>query len=253
MMRNVLGVPGGAGVRHLNRWIDNYQHRVGGGTVHADNLRFGGENGGLLPFWNRAPYICQEVMSTLETEMCGRVNTSGAALPPRMRGANGGASIVVTNSDISGSYGHATNAGIAYFEEIPAQFVVKDSTLNAEAGNASYNLVQVSPAIDLDGPYVRAAGHNGVPRSKPAFLIEATNWDLVPPQGDLPEQLRPYQAGRVEADAPPRTGMWKGGATVWNRAVTEGGTADGARPLGWVCVAPGTPGTWRNITAPMAF
>ena len=32
MLRNVLGVPGGAGKRHLNRWIDNFAHRVAGGV-----------------------------------------------------------------------------------------------------------------------------------------------------------------------------------------------------------------------------
>ena len=100
-----------------------------------------------------------------------------------------------------------------------------------------------SAAIDLDGPYVRAA--TTVPRARPTFTIARTSWDLYAPPADLPEQLRPYQTGRVEADAPPRSGQWAAGAVLWNRATPPA-------PLGWLCVAAGTPGTWANVTTPLA-
>ena len=48
---------------------------------------------------------------------------------------------------------------------------------------------------------------------------------------------------RVEASmsAPPVAGTWAVGAKVWNSAPATG------QPLGWVCTAPGTPGTWRPM------
>lgn len=41
---------------------------------------------------------------------------------------------------------------------------------------------------------------------------------------------------------PPTGGTWKRGDTVWNNSVQNGGGL-----LGWVCITPGTPGTWLQI------
>ena len=45
-----------------------------------------------------------------------------------------------------------------------------------------------------------------------------------------------YQA----ASAAPTTGTYAKGDIVWNSAPTSGGF------IGWVCVAAGTPGTWKT-------
>jgi hypothetical protein len=42
----------------------------------------------------------------------------------------------------------------------------------------------------------------------------------------------------VSATVPPATGTWQPGDVVWNAAPATGA------PAGWICTAPGTPGTW---------
>lgn len=46
---------------------------------------------------------------------------------------------------------------------------------------------------------------------------------------------------KVQAAAPPTTGLWQQGAIVWNSNPTAGAY------IGWVCVATGTPGTWQGF------
>jgi len=41
--------------------------------------------------------------------------------------------------------------------------------------------------------------------------------------------------------APPQTGTWQHGALIYNTAPSPG------QPIGWVCTAGGTPGTWRRF------
>ena len=78
---NICGVPCGDRWNETHtRWIDNYAHRVDGGMVHVKNFRFGGE--AVMPaLVNFAPYMCLEVLQSpdMETQMCGRVNRSGAS------------------------------------------------------------------------------------------------------------------------------------------------------------------------------
>ena len=69
MISNILGVPQNRKKTNATRqrWIDNYSHRVDGGTVHVRDVRFGGESGGITALVNFAPFVCQEIMSKLET------------------------------------------------------------------------------------------------------------------------------------------------------------------------------------------
>lgn len=46
-----------------------------------------------------------------------------------------------------------------------------------------------------------------------------------------------------EATSVPTTGTWQRGDIVWHAAPVAGGF------VGWVCVAAGTPGTWRTFGA----
>jgi len=41
--------------------------------------------------------------------------------------------------------------------------------------------------------------------------------------------------------APPGEGTWERGDVIWNTEPIAGG------PPGWVCVAAGTPGTWKAM------
>ena len=55
--------------------------------------------------------------------------------------------------------------------------------------------------------------------------------------------IRPHMSLRgpgqteVWGDAPPDSGSWKVGDLCWNESTTGG-------PLGWICIAAGSPGTW---------
>jgi hypothetical protein len=66
---------------------------------------------------------------------------------------------------------------------------------------------------------------------------------------DLPQQLQPYQEGRLEGVSPPSRGVWRAGSVVWNRLAWENVTAE--QPAGWVCVQPGRPGVWSNLSLTM--
>ena len=50
---------------------------------------------------NYAPFACQEVLSKLESEMCGRVARTGPVPAAHMRGA-GGSSIIIEGCAIAG-------------------------------------------------------------------------------------------------------------------------------------------------------
>lgn len=52
------------------RWIDNYSHRIDGGTIHVRNFRFGGESPNLPALVNWAPYACNEVIQHPDLETC---------------------------------------------------------------------------------------------------------------------------------------------------------------------------------------
>jgi hypothetical protein len=110
-------------------------------------------------------------------------------------------------------------------------------------------IVRVDPAIDLDGPYMPSPGRV---ISTPVFDIATNNWGPRPPQADLPEQLRPYQRGPVEASRPPRSGVWRAGQIVHNRLPRMAVLGEaGSPPLGWLCVQSGQPGVWANISSPL--
>jgi hypothetical protein len=212
------------------RWIDNYSHRVDGGTLHVRNMRFGGEAGGITAVVNYAPFACREVQSKLETEMCGRVNRSGPVPTSGMRGA-GGSSILIQGSAIAGGGTDGPGGGKLYdadvvLEEVPAQLVLRDNWVQTAADDgkygthAGYRLVQTVPAIDLDGPYLAMASNDAL-RARPTFEISGTNWNRPTKlQGnfeagtsacfDLPQQLQPFQVGRVEGVEPPCVGYGAG-------------------------------------------
>ncbi len=49
---------------------------------------------------------------------------------------------------------------------------------------------------------------------------------------------------RAWGSGPPTSGAWRRGDVVWNVSPSAGG------PSGWVCVAPGTPGSWKAMSSP---
>ena len=166
-VENILGVPQNQGQGHdnmshtsnasLNRWFDNYSHRIDGGLLHIRGFRFGGEREGITAVVNYAPYVCETIQSTWEEQMCGRVDRGGRALPQSMRGAVG-SSIIIEQSEFSGSDLAKIYSAEIVLEEIPMQLVVKDCLTRSLVNSGTpMALVSVSPDIDLDGAYVRAA------------------------------------------------------------------------------------------------
>ena len=68
---------------------------------------------------------------------------------------------------------------------------------------------------------------------------------------DLPQQLQPFQEGRVEGVAPPSRGVWRAGSIVFNRRAWDSNVSSTQQPVGWVCVTPGRPGIWKNLSLTM--
>jgi len=213
---------------------------------------------------NFAPYACREVLQKpdLETEMCGRLNRSGPVATGGVRGS-GGSSIVIEGS-VFGSHAAAE----IVLEEVPSLLVLRDNwDQNAAIDGLDqgcrvpgkgpcYQLIGVAPELDLNGPYMSYATERGI-RARPVFKIETT-WNTpnvhlsTEPDGltaavyDLPQQLQPYQEGRIEGLAPPTVGVWRAGSVVYNRGAWENVTR--GQPVGWVCVDAGTPGVWANLS-----
>ena len=69
----------------------------------------------------------------------------------------------------------------------------------------------------------------------------------------IAQQLNDLSEGRISARhgatvAAPTVGTWQQGDVVWNATPAELGTAGAKYVLqGWVCVAAGTPGAWREM------
>lgn len=51
------------------------------------------------------------------------------------------------------------------------------------------------------------------------------------------------EARHTTGSAPPQGGAWKAGDIVWNSAPSAGG------PPGWICIAAGSPGTWKAMAS----
>lgn len=70
---------------------------------------------------------------------------------------------------------------------------------------------------------------------------------------EVASQVNALAEGRLSGaytarSAAPTTGTWAQGDTARNSAPTEAGTAGSKYVVtGWVCVAGGTPGTWRDM------
>lgn len=191
--------------------------------------------------------MAKHATNGFRNELCGRVNRSGP-IPSDMR-SSAGSSIVLDGCSFQGNADHAFGAEV-YLIEIPAQLIIRNSWMQAEMSGGVQNsvILKVDPAIDLDGPYMPSPGRV---ISTPVFDISSNNWGVHPPQADLPEQLRPYQVGRVEGTRPPQSGVWQVGQVVHNRLprVAMLGEAE-SPPLGWMCVKSGQPGLWVNISSP---
>ena len=146
--------------------------------------------------------------------------------------------VILENCDIY-TLGNLDRPVAVYCEEIPNQIVVNNcrglvpSGSYPDAGKA----VMVDPSIDLDTYFDDASSRPNALR----FLIDPSTVELSNRQRDLPEQMRPYQANAIEADACPTTGWWKAGTFVKNRNCT-----DEEIPFGWFCTIPGKPGTWEE-------
>ena len=253
---NILGVPQNMGMGHnnmgntsnasRNRWFDNYSHRIDGGILQIRGFRFGGEREGITAVVNYAPFVCKTIQSAWEEQMCGRVARGGEALPHAMRGAVG-SSIVIENSEFSGSDLAKIYSAEIVLEELPMQLVVKNCLVRSLVNSAApMALVRVSPDIDLNGPYVRSADTVKTPTgyARPAISIELTEarCDIADRVG-LPHQLQAFVVGTraaVAAVAPPTAGSWKRGAVVRN-------LNESSPELGWVCVASGWPGRWKSL------
>jgi hypothetical protein len=134
-------------------------------------------------------------------------------------------------------------------EEVPSQLII--SNCWAQSLFDPVSLIHVDAAIDLDGPYMRAA--DTVPGSRPSFAInlnDARPFSSLPPtlrsaKVGLPEQLRAFMSGgsRIGGTAPPTAGSWRRGTVVMSDLETG--------PIGWLCTRSGQPGEWANLSVPL--
>ena len=252
-VRNILGNPESSSKscpsnRSRARWFDNYSHRIDGGMLTISNFRFGGEARGITAVVNHAPFICEEVESALESQLCGRVDrSSSGALPAAMRGAEG-SSIIIEHSEFGGGCGTSSDPSACcakifgaeiVLEELPSQLILRDNW--AQSLIDPVKLIHVDAAIDLEnGSYVRGA--DSVQYARPTYVIDLSDSRpaLSASKIGLPQQLRAFlshdSAKAVAVPATPTAGSWLRGSVLLREGVGE--------PLWWVCVESGWPGQW---------
>jgi hypothetical protein len=129
------------------------------------------------------------------------------------------------------------------------------------SGGESQNVQWVNNVVRVSGSvrtvFVAEYGNSGH-NIKP--LIVGVSGTFVPPiyavQGGShvterttgKEWILPQDGGydrwivRAWGGGPPAVGTWRRGDIVWNTGVVAG------EPIGWVCIATGTPGSWKAIT-----
>eukprot|EP01048_Picozoa_sp_COSAG05_P005280 COSAG05_NODE_309_length_11646_cov_7.176929_7_plen_167_part_00 len=140
------------------------------------------------------------------------------------------------------------DAAVVYLAELPAHVSLRDNLglqMLGHAARPSYEMVKVNPEIalsDRDGQVSIFGQHPH------AFYFELSRSNqYTDPHtnfSQLPQELQPYQADELWAEAPPERGFWRAGQRVWaNGAALDGGGA----VAGWVCVEGGWPGRWRAI------
>lgn len=210
LCENIAGVPG-VTAENDQRWIDNHRR------VTCRNFRFGGEGAGFTAVVNFAPY-----------------QYNPANLVPT--------AVVLDDCDIYSTGNLARDGAAIDCEEIPNQIVVTNCRgLPAGTDPNLCHVVRVRQSIDLN-TYFDNAENMSRPRAL-RFLIDPSITEMYwHEQIDLPEQMRPYQANVIEADACPTSGWWKAGAYVRNRNAAGAGS-----PMGWLCVQSGKPGTWKAV------
>ena len=193
---------------------------------------------------NHAPFICEEVSSALESQLCGHVNrSSSAALTAAMRGA-AGSSIIIEHSEFGGGCGKGSDASACcakmfgaeiVLEELLAQLIIRDNFAQSLIDPVS--LVHVDAEINLHGSYVRAA--DSFLNSRPTYVIALSNARPTLTE-DKTEQLRAFlshdSARAIEVAAPPAAGSWRRGSVLMRASTGEN--------LGWACVESGWPDKW---------
>ena len=188
--------------------------------VTCRDVRFGGEGAGFTPVVNFAPY-----------------DYTYPVIP---------SFVVLDSCDVYG-LGNPRRKAAVFCEQIPNQIVVRNCR-----GFPDLPVVRTSDKLDLDTCLDNAEKRRGCLK----FLVDAENLEISDANRDLPEPMRPYQAGRIAADAVPTSGHWRRGQLVWNRNLEGHWTPKGyvksdkpaeAEPIGWYCVESGKPGKWRGV------
>ena len=183
------------------------------------NVRFGGEGGGFTAVVNKVRYSYKYpvVPAYLTFEACHAY-----------------------------CWGNPKRRCLIYCEEVPNQIVVRDCT-----GFPDLPVLQVSEKLNLD-TYFDDAEARGEACLRYFFGPEQVELRLK----EIPEQMRPYLANEVVAEAPPQKGIWHRGAFVRNRNPEGHWTPQGfvknptpaeQEPYGWYCVEPGKPGKWQAV------
>ncbi len=191
------------------------------GVLFAENVRFGGEGAGFTPVVNFAPY---------------RYVYPIAPFP----------AITLDSCEVY-ACGNRKRFAAIFCEEVPNQIVVRNCH-----GLTDLPVIRVAEKLDLDTYFDNAERFANCLR----FLVEQDNVVVSDANRDLPEQMRPYQANKIMADAKPKSGHWHRGTIVWNRNLEGVSTPQGyvkatvsaeKQPLGWLCVDSGKPGVWREV------
>eukprot|EP01052_Picozoa_sp_SAG31_P039002 SAG31_NODE_5319_length_2613_cov_1.815036_2_plen_575_part_00 len=256
ILSRMLGVPHPI-AGNDQRWIDNFNHGISGGTVVARDSRFGGEGGGFTVVVNFASFLCSP--ANLSRWAQGMPGGYKNCKPPPGRGAlpvgtqaTGVSGVIVIDSCSVDSDGNHIRLANIYLEALPSQIVIRNSYGFGYAPkfvNPAMQLIRVSPDLDLNGPQLDYAA------TEPGLLrYELDAADVFVPDGGrnvtdpgFPQQLWPYvRSQRLEAHGPPSSGVWRRHQMVW--AAPNASTS----VRGWWCVEGGKPGVWHAIESTVA-
>lgn len=189
---------------------------------------------GITAVANFAPFVCEEVMSVLETEMCGRVPTNGsAALPSAMRGS-GGSSIIIESSEFGGGCSADRSCcGKIGGAEIVLYEVFATAHHGTTMSDQAFNRASTTPTFTTtDRTTARARGRLGRRGGRTVVMWRSQACVLL-----TPSSRRPLSAARFRPS-------WSSGTAGPSRCFKAPHSSTSLPPWIWTDRTSGRPILW---------
>ena len=174
----------------------------------------------------------------------GDQNPAQLVSPSLVVGGAHGAGIRGTAGVLQGYNGAVRADAFKTVEQATGSYFGLGFQQGLEINHASYGLYNLEWTGFSGGNLAFRYAHSDNPTHWPFRLTgQASTLNVGPHRMDFPSGFGLNDKKILSGTSPPASGAYVQGDTMFNAAPTAGG------PMGWMCVAPGTPGTWKAMAA----